>query len=73
MEIRGKMNLSDYSNIYDYIELVEREDDFVISTKFLDKEEINIVCSMLQERNFTIKNKDFDSNGDCMIRAYKIL
>ena len=73
MEIRGKMSLSDYSNIYDYIELIEKEDDFVIATKYLNKEEINIVCSMLKERNFSIKNKNFDTNGDCMIRAYKVL
>lgn len=66
------MNLSDYSNVYDYIELVEKDDDFVIETKQLNKEEINIICSMLKEKNFSIRKKDFDNNGDCMIKAYKV-
>ncbi|MGL4654541.1 MAG: hypothetical protein ACRCWM_01450 [Sarcina sp.] len=73
MEIRGKMNLSDYSNVYDYIGLVEKDDDFIISARRLDKEEINMICSMLKEKNFSIRNKDFDNNGNCMIRAYKVL
>ena len=73
MEIKGKMNLSDYSNIYDYIGLVESRDDFLIAARRLDKEDINIICSMLREKNFSIQNKDFDNNGDCTIRACKNL
>jgi presenilin-like A22 family membrane protease len=73
MEIKGKLNLSDYTSIYDYISLVESKDDFIINSKSVDKEDINIICSMLKERDFSINNKDFDNNGDCMIRAYKNL
>ncbi|WP_297520325.1 hypothetical protein [uncultured Clostridium sp.] len=65
--------MSDYTSIYDYISLVESKDDFIINSKSVDKEDINIICSMLKERDFSINNKDFDNNGDCMIRAYKNL
>lgn len=65
------MNLMDYSNIYDYIGIVESTDDFLIAAKKLDIEDINIICSMLREKNFSIRHKNFDKNGDCMIKAYK--
>lgn len=71
MEIRGKMNLSDYSNIYDYIGIVESSDDFLIATRKLDNDDINMICSMLREKNFSISHKNFDKNGDCMIKACK--
>lgn len=67
------MNLSDYSNIYDYIGIVESKDDFLIAAKKLDVDDINIICSMLREKNFSISNKDFDKQGNCMIKACKNL
>lgn len=73
MEIKGKIGLSDYSNIYDYIGIVENKDDFLIALKSLGKDDINMICSMLLDRNFSISNKDFDDNGNCMIKACKNL
>ena len=72
MEIRGKMNLSDYSNIYDYIAIVQRNDDFSICTISLDNEDINMICSMLKELNFIIKVKDY-SKGNCLMKVCKNL
>ncbi|MGL4741290.1 MAG: hypothetical protein ACRC41_10885 [Sarcina sp.] len=72
MEIKGKMSLSDYSNIHDYMGIIEVKDKFLISAKSLEKEEINIICSMLKELNFNINNRNFDNNGDCYIEAQKI-
>lgn len=71
MEIRGKMNLSDYSNIYDYIRIVGKDDDFSISAISLDSEELGIICSMLKEMNFSIKTKEYISNS-CIMEVRKI-
>lgn len=73
MEIKGKIGLSDYSNIYDYIGIVENKDDFLIALKSLGKDDINMICSMLLDRNFSISHKAFDDNGDCTIKACKNL
>ncbi len=72
MEIRGKMNLSDYSNIYDYIGIVQRDDDFSISTISLDNEDISMIYSMLEELNFSIIAKECNE-GNYLMKVCKNL
>lgn len=72
MEIKGNIGLSDYSNIYDYINIVEKKDDFLILIKSKGKDDVNLICSMLTDNNFSIDHKNFNDKGHCTIRACKI-
>lgn len=72
MDIKGSIGLSDYSNIYDYIGLVNSEDNFTISIHNVDKDNINMICSMLNDNKFIIHNQGYDNVGVYYINAYKI-
>ena len=47
MEIKGQIGLSDYSNIYDYLGIVEDDDVFTIKFDNSNKHDIDIINSML--------------------------
>ncbi|WP_163194596.1 hypothetical protein [Clostridium thermarum] len=63
LDVMGNVGLSDYSNISDYIELVDSDDKFTITFNNVSTENINIICSMLQEKNFSIYSREEHSNG----------
>ena len=71
MEIKGNIGLSDYSNIYDYISIVESSDEFTIIIDSSNEENIRIVCSMLKDKNFRINSKRIEDNGVYKIKASK--
>ncbi|MFR5265145.1 hypothetical protein [Clostridium sp.] len=71
MEIKGNIGLSDYSNIYDYISIVESSDEFTIIIDSSNEENIRIVCSMLKDKNFSINSKRIEDNGVYKIKASK--
>ncbi|NLZ47738.1 MAG: hypothetical protein GX895_02940 [Clostridiales bacterium] len=61
LDIRGEINLSDYSNISDYIELIDFNDSFTVVFDKVNDEDINIICSLLQEKNCSIYSKTKDN------------
>ena len=73
MDIKGKISLSDYSNIFDYINIVDVCDRFMIYMESLDDDNIGIICSMLKDNNFNIKNQGYDNQGIYYINAKKIV
>lgn len=72
MDIKGKIGLSDYSNIFDYINIVKVCDRFIIYMESLDDDNIGIICSMLKDNNFNINNQGYDNKGIYYIKAQKI-
>ena len=72
MDIKGKISLSDYSHIFDYINIVDVCDRFMIYMESLDDDNIGIICSMLKDNNFNIKNQGYDNQGIYYINAKKI-
>lgn len=71
MDINGVIGLSDYSNIYDYIGVVENKDSFTITMDNEAQDSISIICSMLQDNNFIIREQGIDSMGKYFINAYR--
>ncbi|MCS4585678.1 hypothetical protein FZ990_02035 [Clostridium perfringens] len=71
MDIKGKISLSDYSNIFDYINIVDVCDRFMIYMESLDDDNIGIICSMLKDNNFNIKKSRIRQSGDYYINAKK--
>lgn len=70
LDIKGEINLSDYSNISDYMELIDQNDSFTVVFDSVNDEEVNIICSLLQEKKFSIYSKTKD-NGKVYLSAIR--
>ena len=71
MDIRGKLGLSEYSDIYDYMGIVEKDDNFTITLDNSNSQHINIITSMLKESNFKVVEEGISNSGDYYISANK--
>ncbi len=71
MDIRGSIGLSEYSNIYDYLCIVDKEDKFTISINKENEDSIGTISSMLQDNRFIVDNQGLDSQGNYVINAHK--
>lgn len=71
LDIRGSIDLSDYSNISDYIELVDNDDRFTITLEAVDSQNFDLICSMLKDRNFIIASKGEYSDKKMYITAVR--
>ncbi|AAK81130.1 hypothetical protein BJV85_000707 [Clostridium acetobutylicum] len=72
LKINDKINLSDYSNIHDYMEFINKDDKFTIVMENGDKKNVDIICNMLENNKFQIKQRYVDKNGKCNIKALKM-
>lgn len=72
MDITGDIGLIDYSNIYDYISIVDNKDSFLITIDTSCTDSIKIVQSMLIDKNFKIIDEGTNQNGKYFINANKI-
>lgn len=72
MDIKGNIGLSEYSNIHDYLGVVDTDDNFTITLNNNGSNEINIINSMLKNNSFCIWKEGYDSHGTYHIYAYKI-
>ncbi|MBS6184329.1 MAG: hypothetical protein E7E64_15950 [Clostridium celatum] len=71
MDIRGNLGLSEYSDIYDYMGIVDKNDNFTITLDNSNRQHINIITSMLKESNFSILDEGINNLGDYYINANK--
>ena len=71
MDIRGKLGLGEYSDIYDYMGIVEKNDNFTITLDESNRQHVNIITSMLKESNFYILEEGVNNLGDYYINANK--
>ena len=71
MDIRGKLGLSEYSDIYDYMGIVDKNDNFTITIDSSNRQNLNIITSMLRESNFFILEEGINQSGDYYISANK--
>ena len=71
MNINGDLGLSEYSNIFDYMGIVDIKDNFTITLDNTQKDSISIITSMLKDSKFYIINEGIDNNGKYYINANK--
>ena len=71
MDIRGALGLGEYSDIHDYMGIVDKNDNFTITLDTKNKQHINIITSMLKENNFNILEQGISGGGDYYITANK--
>ena len=69
MDINGVLGLSEYSNIFDYMGVVDRNDNFIITLNKANENDINIITSMLSDKNFYIVDKGIGQDGNYYISA----
>lgn len=71
MDIKGNLGLSEYSNIFDYMGVVDSEDTFTITLEQIKKEDLKMITSMLKGNKFEIVNEGLGNDGDYYINANK--
>lgn len=71
MDIQGSIGLSEYSNIYDYLCIVDKEDKFTISIDKENKDCVGTISSMLHDNRFIVDNQGVDNEGNYFINAHK--
>jgi hypothetical protein len=72
LDITGEIDLSTYSNIHDYMAIVGENDKVVITVEHANRENIDILCSLLKNDNFNINSEENDINDKTSISASKI-
>ncbi|AGF59300.1 hypothetical protein CLSAP_53070 [Clostridium saccharoperbutylacetonicum] len=72
MDIKGNMELSDYSNIFDYLNIIDKDDNFVIRIDKNNKNDIDLINSMLKDNKFMISYTQCDEYGNYYISANKM-
>ncbi|MBE6066070.1 hypothetical protein [Clostridium cochlearium] len=58
LDINESINLSDYSLINDYLEIPRKNDKVSIKLNYRVKDEVNIICKILNNKGFNIIDKD---------------
>lgn len=71
LDIKGNLGLSDFSNIYDYIGIVDYNDKFTLALNHVEEENIGIICEMLQKQNFLVNRIGKNEDGVYYIKACK--
>ena len=72
MDIKGYIGLSEFSNIYDYLGVVDKDDSFTMTVDTTNDNEINMINSMLKDNSFSICEEGYDVDGIYHISAHKI-
>lgn len=70
MNINGKIGLEDYSSIYDYMAIVDKNDNLIITIN--NMENVSIVKQMLENNSFTVEPNNNNYGGKCYIKAFKV-
>lgn len=71
MNIRGHLGLSEYSDIYDYMAVVEEKDNFMITFDNTNDQDKSMITSMLRENRFDILDEGLNNKGSYFINAMK--
>ena len=69
MNISGNIGLEGYSNIFDYLKIIDKDDNFIIKINKRNRKDIDVINSMLQDNKFIINYTEYDSNGNYYINA----
>lgn len=71
LDISGGIELSDYANINDYINLVDGDDILAISLNSVSPEQVALITSMLETKDFDVSSKGGHEGGKYVLFATK--
>ena len=63
--------MSDYSDIFDYLNIIDKDDNFMIRIAKDNEDDIGVISSMLNDSNFIINHTEYDERGNYYIVANK--
>ncbi|WP_373897426.1 hypothetical protein ACER0A_013015 [Haloimpatiens sp. FM7315] len=69
LNIKGNINLSDYSNIYDYMQFVGQKDQLVINIKSKKDIDSDIIAEMLKNSDFNVEYEGGRNSETYCIKA----
>ncbi|MEG1257160.1 hypothetical protein [Clostridium sp.] len=69
MNIFGKIKLSDYSSIHDYMCIIGPSDNFHIQMNDTNEEDAKVLCNILESDKFNIVQRGGVQNGTYYIQA----
>lgn len=69
MDIKGDINSTEYSNIYEYLSIIDTNDKFTITFRENNNSSVRIINSMLEDNNFYIEDSGIKENGEYYIKA----
>jgi hypothetical protein len=72
LNINGDIGLGDYSSINDYMSLVGNDDRLTITLDKKNDMDVELICSLLQKKNFQIVSCEVSNDGKYHITTYKI-
>ncbi|MEW8957084.1 hypothetical protein [Clostridium sp.] len=72
LDIKGNLDLTDFSSIYDYMGVVDYNDKFTIALNGVGDESVGLICEMLHKQSFIVKHLGLKDDGLYYIRASKI-
>lgn len=58
LNINGKVSLSDYSSINDYLEIPKKDDKVYIKLNYKSEDELDIICKILSNKGFNIIDRE---------------
>lgn len=71
LDVKGIVNLSDYGNIYDYMDVVGVDDKFTITMDYLDEKNTELFMSILRYKDFIITHNGRNEQGKYYIKAHR--
>lgn len=71
LDVNGIIGLSDYTNIHDYMGVIDGDDNLTITIGPGDDQNVHIICDMLQRNDFVISAKGGHDDGRYYVSAYK--
>lgn len=71
MDIRGDIGLTDYSNIHDYLGIIDEDDKFTVIIDKQNTKDVNILNSILKENKLLVFEEGYDTAGNYHISASK--
>jgi len=71
LDVTGNLQLSDYSNIHDYMGIISDDDKLTIAMEDNSSDNVGIICSMLQNNKFNISTQGGHGDGKYYIIAYR--
>ncbi|MFD3155571.1 hypothetical protein ACFIJ5_01725 [Haloimpatiens sp. FM7330] len=71
LNIDGNIQLSDYTNISDYIQFLKENDEIIINIKSRNKVDSDTVYTMLKNSNFNVIYEGGREHETYCIKAYR--
>lgn len=72
LDIKGTIELSDYSNIDDYMNILDKRDEITINMDLKNNEDFDIICNILKRNSLNLYVQKKMGLSEYYIKAKKV-